>query len=661
MIKVSADENFDYYLNNSLSELFIKLRVPSSKYSYACYFYADNAIYKFHYQDSPVFKLSYNLESLKSLKIRFFFHERSTAKRSSVSLDLSSSIDAILNYAEMSKNELMDQLWKTELDYILDSETFIERGRLLVESNQLQLSGFDAVNWSSWDEWEHDPFNNRSWQWTLHWFEFIKGLMAYHYRTGDLTALEEVKRALTSWMNTYSMSYDGSFEFILHDHATALRSEQVLLFIYYLQSYNTEWLDANITFINQLVNLLIEVGHKLSEESFYSKHTNHGLEQVRMLLTLSVVFKNHSWQDLALTRLKSELDFSFTDEGVHKENSPGYHQFVFKLFISIFRKLPKSVLGNLEVDFRDRASHSLEFLTYILRPDRNLPIIGDTQLKPTTDGYRDFFKGSIYYQHFLYAFSQGHRGTAPVENNIVFPKSGYAIFRSGWGNKNNFANSIHIVFKAGCLSRYHHQQDENNFVLYGYGEDWLIDSGLYNYIDNDPIRHYARRRQAHNIPVISNTNYELDFNHRMENWKIYDYSITNDKAHVSARNTVLKHIEQKRTLEFNNIEKEITIHDSVICLDESDREVRLLLHIPKDKKVVLTDKGFEILSTKQDRKLLITLSSQPDLMEVKSGVVNGNVYSIVSNTVNTYEDSQVIIMAFYDTDSVNMKMRMRFL
>ncbi len=42
-----------------------------------------------------------------------------------------------------------------------------------------------------------------------------------------------------------------------------------------------------------------------------------------------------------------------------------------------------------------------------------------------------------------------------------------------------------------------------NVLVHAYGEDWLIDSGLYNHNRRDPIRIYMRSARAHNVPFVA--------------------------------------------------------------------------------------------------------------------------------------------------------------
>ncbi|MCK7575312.1 MAG: heparinase II/III-family protein [Chromatiales bacterium] len=262
-------------------------------------------------------------------------------------------------------------------------------------------------------------------------------------------------------------------------------------------------------------------GEWLAKDGFYSEHTSHGLEQARVLLLHRLVFEGEvarEWQAVAQRRVNSELNFSFTSEGVHVENSPAYRIFVFKVFLGIIKDYPDEVLGNLAV-VRSILGQSLEFHHPYPAPGRQAAAcIGDTEQLPTSDVYQDRFGRTLEYQHFLYAQTQGRQGQMPLVLNRIYPKSGYAIFRDLMANKERYKQAFHLIAKIGCSSRYHHQQDEGHISLYAGGEDWLIDSGLYNHINKDPVRKYMRGRPGHNVPLISHTHYHKDFNHRLQAW-----------------------------------------------------------------------------------------------------------------------------------------------
>lgn len=659
MIKILDDKGISLYINSLGTDIKISLNKRRDNCVYACYLYFEGEVVKCHYQSSLDFSYKIDLYDSKVLGFRYFIWDKQKDIRTSESISITEKLEIFSTYFSFLDNDLNGYLLDKHIEHYISNEENIERGQMLFEENKLKLTSFTPVEW---ENWEVDPFNNRSWQWALHWFDFNKHLLAFHYKTHNDEVLYKLKELINSWIDTYLHDENTNFEFIWHDHATSLRAEQVLLLLYYLKKYNHLWMTKNFSFVSKLFVTLNVIGKKLEEEEFYSKYTNHGLEQVRVLMLLGLILNNKAWVDISILRLNDELEFSFTNEGVHKENSPGYHQFVFKVFLSIIEEFPSHVLKDLGPKFNDIASKALTYITYILRPDKNLPIIGDTELKPITDSYNNFFSGTVEYENFIYSLNQGRRGVAPLKNNIVYPKSGYAIFRNTWGNDKNFTDSIQLIFKAGCLSKYHHQQDENSFVLYAFGEDWLIDSGLYNYINKDPIRNYVRRRQAHNIPVISNTSYDHDdFNHRINNWSIYDYSEDNFNPYIAAKNRVLVTVEHDRKIIFDTNRQSLLMKDKVTSIDEKRRDITFLFHFPNDKEIEIQKELVSIASSRKNIKFLMSFSVKPESIIIEKGIVKGSVKSVISNTSRKYDESQVVKVVYKNVNFLEVKTTMIFM
>lgn len=645
------------------SKLFVSHLSDVPKHDFGCYLLDDKGkvLFKIAYQTKHSFLFELNeldIESIQGVAVRFFIHNRCTGHRIGRTFKLKDVTYWQAAPASIESREIIEDKYR----FILENNHNQTNGAELVKG-QLVLRSFKATPIDNWNLWERDPFKNRTWQWLLHSFSFIDQVIAYHYLSGDDAVLDCIKEAIESWENRYFGLSGVNFEFIWHDHATALRAENFLHLVYYLQNYASKWAEKNIDFIIKTEYMIFCLGVKLAEDDFYTEHTNHGLEQVRVLLLLGIYFHCDDWLVIAENRLLSEIKFSFTDEGVHKENSPAYHQFVFKVFLGILQDYPQDSLVGVKQHFTKIAPKALQFLTHIIRPDNNLPIIGDTELKPTTDGYRSYFRGResssvLLYQEFEYSLSQGKRGRKPRERIKVYPKSGYAIYRDCWHPSNTFLETVHLIFKAGCLSRYHHQQDENHFVLYAYGEDWLIDSGLYKYANTDPVRAYMRSRKGHNVPIISDSGYlDSDFNHRVNSWSLssnlkdYDYYL------IEGKNTVLQTVEHTRELRFprkqgGNLFK-LQVVDRVKGLDEILRSVCFLWHIPIDKNISVKDNQIKIESIKTNKVLMMTVTEAAEIV-IQRGRVGNRVESCVSNVFGVVEDSWVVKVFYKNISSIEV-------
>lgn len=488
--------------------------------------------------------------------------------------------------------------------------------------------------------------------------------MAYHRAYGKDAVLDFARNAILSWLNSY-LETDTSypFEFIWHDHATALRAEQLVLFAYYCREHAPEWIGQHDDFLAYLEQALVVHGQWLAKDSFYSEHTNHGLEQARVLLLLGTVFEGNQareWQQIAIRRISSELAFSFTDEGVHVENSPAYHVFVFKVFLGIIKDYPDEVLGNLAEQFDQFSAKALNFITHILRPDGKLPPIGDTEQLPTSDVYQERFGRTLEYQHFLYALTQGRQGQRPPVLNRVYPKSGYAIFRDQWPTKERYKQAFHLIAKIGCSSRYHHQQDEGHISLYAGGEDWLIDSGLYNYINKDPVRKYMRGRPGHNVPLISHAHYHKDFNHRLQAWQVLDYSESASSPSLSMKLDVLTPVTHERKINFDPLAKTVEIADKISADDEQLRNITLQWHFPKDKKIIIEDHRILIASPTGNRLHIRIEGDIPDDISLIRGRKEDKVFSCISYKANEVEPSQLLRMSFKERTELHVATYFKF-
>lgn len=534
-------------------------------------------------------------------------------------------------------------------------------GESVFIKSKLMLGPFQPVDFTGWTNWEQDPLNNRSWQWRLNWLSFLSYLMAYHRSSENDAVLDCAREAVASWLDTY-LETDTTypFEFIWHDHATALRAEQLVLLTYYCRRYAPDWAKSNAKFLAYVERAVEIHGQWLAKDSFYSQHTNHGLEQARVLLLLGTVFEGEqalTWQQIAKQRISSELAFSFTDEGVHVENSPAYHIFVFKVFLGIIKDYPDEVLGGLSSQFDVFAHKALRFITHILRPDGLLPPIGDTEQLPTSNMYRDAFGDMAEYQHLLYALTNGKQGERPPEANVVYPRSGYAVFRDLWPSQEGFRNALHCIVKVGCSSRYHHQQDEGHISLYAGGEDWLIDSGLYNYSGKDPIRRYMRSRAAHNIPLVSDAGYDADFEHRLSAWEVTAYDESSSSPFIDMTLNVLPQVAHKRRVALNAVQQELTVVERFHCNDAQPREVILQWHFPQDKKISLQGNRAIISSVTGSQLLMEIQGAQPDSLSVVSGWKEERVFSAFSTKANQLESSQLLRVVFAPSSSLEVTTR----
>ena len=342
----------------------------------------------------------------------------------------------------------------------------------------IELKGFedttlDITNFN-WSGVERD----RNWWWQVQALPFLN----WYIDSYNLQDEEERKKyfslcigVIDNW-NIKTESYESPLAW--HDHGTAFRTRNIVNWITFCYIR-----DAEVIALSDDINLsklIIEHLEWLLDSANYSKHTNHGFDQAMILLTISIMFNNDELEPQRLVsrqRLEEEIKFAFTDEGVHKENSPGYQKFMLGRLKQLrsLKPLGEQIISDLAESYIEKAE---EFLRVITLPDGYLPMIGDTK----------GFEVGLPYEN----ISQ--------EKYKVFDysKSGYIVVRG----EDEMGKDFFILLKNTHESNYHRHDDD--MMIYLFYENKVIfgDGGLYNHQENDPKRKNIRSFLSHSIPYI---------------------------------------------------------------------------------------------------------------------------------------------------------------
>lgn len=240
-----------------------------------------------------------------------------------------------------------------------------------------------------------------------------------------------------------------------------------------------------------------------------------------------------------------ELSFSFTEEGVHKENSPGYQQFM----LTRIKELTKlHVLGDINVSSEAQllVSRAEQFLKTITLPNNKIPIIGDTQSinsKLRVSSCKDF---------------------GPHIQAFDYSNSGYIILRG----INIYNDEFHLILKSSHLSSYHRHDDD--LAIHWYVNDEVIigDSGLFSHEEKEHKRKYLRSHFAHSVPFVTNITPER-LPALLENFP--SCSIDQEMKIIKASSTAFSGVTIERSINYSEIIYNIlTIEDSIITpSDES--------------------------------------------------------------------------------------------
>jgi len=325
--------------------------------------------------------------------------------------------------------------------------------------------------------------------------------------------------------------------------------------------------------------------------------------------------ESKKWINIAINRINFEISHAFSSDGGHVENSPVYLNFGLKQ-VQEALSLGQHYEGeNSRIYFsKDILAKATNLLAFITQPNGKLPLIGDTKDFIT----KDFFdiKRGVSYENFLYSIRGTRAGSKPSSNDLVLKESGWVVFRSSW-DTDKFINSLHLVFKCGFLSNYHRHDDDLNFTLFAYGEEWFTDGGEYKHMPKDPYRIYFRSAESHNISMPYGVRAHRNLIKSKETG-IKDYTTEEGISNVSAKSYMFDGYINSRTLKYDRNNNNILIHDKCVVLSDTSQSrmkqrvdnkwttyVTKFL-IPKDKRIVVNNENKSIFIYGQKKVLKIT-------------------------------------------------------
>ena len=321
------------------------------------------------------------------------------------------------------------------------------------------LSGEEDRNW--WWQIQQLPCL----KWFINAYEILKDEQKEKY-------LDFAISYIATWMENASKNKNSPL--VWHDHVAILRLRNLSQWVTYLILINkVDRLTPD--FQNKVVCAISEHINFLIKERNYSRHTNHGFDQSLDLYTVCWLWRDidtlKKVSELALSRLLDEIDFAFTAQGVHKENSPGYQSYMLQRLAFVKRlDLLGEKVASSKTELLEQKAH--RFLKIISLPDGKLPLIGDTTYKDKGISSNLDAKKTVY----------------------DYTVSGYLVVKG----INDKGEDYHLVVKSGHLSNYHRHDDDLSFYLYMNGEVVFGDGGLYSYNEKDPIRRFIRSPLAHN-------------------------------------------------------------------------------------------------------------------------------------------------------------------
>ncbi|WP_461746409.1 heparinase II/III domain-containing protein [Kocuria sp. U4B] len=390
--------------------------------------------------------------------------------------------------SEAVKAQLRSTLPRVRVQAAFDRvDRFLER-QILSLWNQSDVLYAGGGMWTDVDTRAHQRL--------LHGFVFLAewaGVMSQsdEHREGVLVAALEL---LQEWYCRFGSGQAPDAPMAWHDETTAQR---VLGVLSLMEACGWTLPEQAVETVR---NVLEPAAAALFTDEFHETGNNHGMFQDLALLAYAVLAPYPTEQQRsrmaskALRRLDDYFGSGFTDEGVHVENSPSYH-----LMASQYLQQYTGILGALghpRADhFQEMLSRATAYATHAVMPNGMYPPISDTTQRVLGNTVHGRLFDDASYR---FAVTAGKDGDPARERSLVLPHSGYAMYRSAWGDP----DAAYVFFSAAYNANYHKHSDDLSLFVRHRGYDILCEAGPYGYDYEHPFSKHAYSQFAHNSLVV---------------------------------------------------------------------------------------------------------------------------------------------------------------
>lgn len=222
-------------------------------------------------------------------------------------------------------------------------------------------------------------------------------------------------------------------------------------------------------------------------------------------------------------------DAAFTqvmEDGLHWEQSFQYHNEMLNCYLDVI------TVGNRNnIKFTDMFYAKIRAMAYatiyIIKPNNCQSNYGDSDEEdlrgPITLSTMVFQDGILKNKAYLKGdfdslFCYGIAGVDKLnsidvigikEKSKAFVDNGIYVSRNGFKEGDGYS-----LFKCGFLGSGHGHSDMLHLEISNKGEDVLVDSGRYNYCDEEPLRLELKKPQSHNTTTVD----DIDFTVCVDSW-----------------------------------------------------------------------------------------------------------------------------------------------
>lgn len=318
---------------------------------------------------------------------------------------------------------------------------------------------YPDIDFGSDFNWGHqEPELATSYSLYLQNLRVVGTLLAVYEHSKDEALLDKCDEIVQSWLNY--VEGGGQTEMTWYDHAVGARCRVLTQYLSICQETERSYDEARFTAI-------LEKHATILMDDSHHRMNNHGIMMDNALISLGLGLERMDYLYHGLERVKSIFWQTFSETGMHQENSPEYHSMVQRMFneLEAFLKANDFSLGK---DVLRKLQHVSQHRKRLVKPDGRVPAIGDSSHR-TAESTHDW--SSFHDQ-----------------------MSGFSILK-------NQQMELYLAFICGFSATAHKHSDDLSIILNYGSKDFFVDAGKYNYGKNK-YRSFVVSRVAHSSFTI---------------------------------------------------------------------------------------------------------------------------------------------------------------
>lgn len=415
--------------------------------------------------------------------------------------------------------------WKEETAHVLRCAEDACENRFLFDFPWDMERTWEAYEFGEHIDWNLIPYGDREFLWQLNRHRFLLCLGQSYLLTGEERFAEHFAR-LTRDFTERAQTGENIDLGPWRTLETGIRAENWIRSLFFLEDSPV----VDEAFLEFFLEQMRKHGIRLKENfSDHKYQSNWGAIESTGLLLIALALPGSGQQEqfleTALERLKMTAKLQVMEDGVNWEQSPMYHNEVYRSFLlAVYYGEKAGIVLPCEIK---EAVRSMAFADLAWKkPDHTQFVQGDSDATDLRDqisagawllqepvlkagGYEklDFEHAWLFGWEACQAY-----GKMPVQQpdftSVALTDSGNYYFRSSW---EPVANLLH--FRCGDMGAAHGHGDKLHVDLVLNGEDVLVDSGRYTYVEGQS-RYDLKGVRGHNTTLVDH----MEFTGLADSW-----------------------------------------------------------------------------------------------------------------------------------------------